>query len=136
MFLYTLLWALISLVIFNIFLYYFWYKINLLESRIIWLFEKRLWIVPSLFEISKDYIIKHPNVFRDIMWLLRVETTIYDNETEFYEMIYVQSHIHHELDFIFKIINKHNRLLNDFKFIYLRDITIENSFQISENIKL
>ena len=136
MLLYAILWILSLLIIFNIFLFVFWYKINHLESKIMFLFEKRLWIIPSLYEISKEHIVRHSNEFNDVMMLYKIEATIHDKDIDFADRIHTQSLIHHELDFIYKIINKHNKLLHDHKFVYLRDITMDNSFKISKLLSI
>ena len=68
--------------------------------------------------------------------LLKIESTKNNRELEFSHKIYIHGLIHHELDFIFKIFNKHNKLISNYKFVYLRDVTINNSFDIWKKISL
>ena len=136
MLLYIILSVFWFFVIFNIFLYYLWRKINNLEKIISILFEKRLWIIPPLHDISQKYLVKHDNVFNSVLKLLKAKSTIDEFYVDFNEKLYAQSLIHHELDFLFKIFNKHEKLIRDYKFVYLRDLTINNSFEIWKKINL
>ena len=99
---------LIGVILFNYFLVVFDNKIKLLENQIILLFEKRTNLVPSLYEITKEFLSKHDEVFEQILNLRKVEFSNY--EETFTQRIQNEIQIHHELNFIFKVINKHPKI--------------------------
>jgi len=98
----------ILIVIFNVFLILFDKKLKLLETQIILLFEKRTNLVPSLYEITKNFLSKHDEVFQQVLNLRKIEFLNY--EENFGERIQNEIQIHHELNFIFKVINKHQKI--------------------------
>ncbi len=129
-----IIWIIILIVIFNIFLILFDKKLKILEKQIILLFEKRTNLVPSLYEITKIYLNKHDEVFKEIIKLRKIEFNNY-NET-FIEKIHNETLIHHELNFIFKVANKHQKIQKDEKFLLIRDLFLENSFNIWKKVEL
>jgi hypothetical protein len=50
-------------ILFNIFIYIYNQKIELLQKEIIKLFNERRDLIPSFYEITKDYLTKHDEVF-------------------------------------------------------------------------
>lgn len=133
-----LLWSFVFIVLasFSLFIFFLKRKIWILEKKIISLFLARTNLIPWIFEVSKDVLIKHNDIFREILALRKLEFTEKENNVEFYQFIETESKVHHELNFIFKICNKHPHLLQDGRFIYLRDLLIDRSMNISENIIL
>lgn len=121
-------------ILFNIFLVTFDNKIKKLEDQILKLFEKRTNLVPSLYEISKNYINKHEEVFNEVVNLKKLEFNNYNSW--FIERIANETLIHHELNFIFKIINKHPEIQKNEKFLLIRDLFLENSSKIWKKIEL
>lgn len=112
---------------YNYFLYLFLRKINLLEYKILLIFQKRFHLVPSLYDISKNYIGKHSEVFEEIL-KLKKQDTFWD--LDFYESLKLQGYIHHELNFIFTVINKNTPIQKNGKYLLLKDLFIENSSEI------
>jgi len=84
-------------------------------------------MIPALYDISKNFLSKHEDVFEEILNLKRQQ--IY-NENTFDEEISIQSHIHHELNFIFTVINKHSQIQKNGKYLLLKDLFVENSSEI------
>ncbi len=123
----------IIIIVFLYFLYIFWKKLDTLEQSIIHSFQKRTHLIPSLYDISKDYIWKHTEVFDEILQLRKQE--IYW-ENDFIEEIVLQSKIHHELNFIFTVVNKHPQVQKNGKYLLLKDLFIENSAEIWEKMIL
>lgn len=117
---------------FNGFLIYYDRKLKRLEAQIILLFEKRTNLVPSLFEISKKYLNKHWDVFTEILKLRKIEFTIYHEK--FLQRIQNETAIHHELNFIFQVCNKHPQIQKDGRFLLIRDLFIENSHKIGTQV--
>ncbi len=127
--------AIITFVIlFNLFLIFFDDKLKLLEKQIISLFEKRTNLIPSLYEISKKYLTKHDEVFSQVMKLRKAEFWNYDESFLF--KINNEILIHHELNFIFKVINKHPKIQKDEKFLLIRDLFLEVSDEIWKKIDI
>lgn len=126
--------VIILVIIFNVFLILFDKKLKILEKQIILLFEKRTNLVPSLYEITKNYLTKHDEVFKEIIKLRKVEFNNYNGS--FMEKIHNETLIHHELNFIFKVANKHQKIQKDEKFLLVRDLFLENSFNIWKKVEL
>jgi hypothetical protein len=122
----TLLVLIFSL--FNIFIYIFNKKILKLEKNILSLFEERNNLIPSLFEITKKYITKHDDVFFEILKLRK--NNLSHSEEDFLKRINEEVVIHHEINFIFKVANKHPKIQKDNKFLLVRDLFLENSNKI------
>ncbi len=121
---------------YNIFLYLFRSKINNLERNINNLFQKRISLLPCLHEVSKDYVVRHSDVFSSTLETIRENSISSDYDKNFDENIHKQSIIHNNIDFLFRIFNKHYKLINNYKFIYVKDQIINSSFEIWERIKL
>lgn len=133
MYILILIFILVS-ILFNIFLVLFDNKLKKLEKQIIFLFEKRTNLVPTLYEITKEYLTKHNEVFDGIINLRKIEFSNY--EEWFIEKINNEIQIHHELNFIFKVINKNPKIQNNWKYLLIKDLFLENSSQIWKKIEL
>ena len=131
-----ILFFIIIFIIFNIFILILNFKIRKLEENINELFNKRNDLIPAIFEISKKYLIKHNIIFKEIINLRK--NIFFENNYNwnFIKIIKTQELIHKEINFIFKICNKHEKLLIDWKFIYLRDIIIDKSYYLWKKIEL
>lgn len=117
-----------SIVLFNIFLILLDRKIKKLENKIIFLFERRTNIVPSLYEITKHYFNKHTEVFYQILHLRKREFSNYNDS--FQERFNIEIQIHHELNFIFKVIHQHKKIKKESKYLLIEDLFLENSLEI------
>ena len=134
---YIAIWCFLTLLsVFNLFIYLLKDKVEVLERRIKRKFISRTNIVPSIFEISRDYISKHSDIFKEILHLRKIEFTENENSKELFEMIQTEWLIHHELNFIFKVCNTHPKLLREGKFIYLRELIVDRSIDLWKDIDL
>lgn len=131
----TLILVAITLILFYSFLVYINFKINKLELKIINLFEKRTWIIPSVFDVTRKYITKHDDVFKNVLKYRKLEFSQIDYDEELIKLLQTEQLIHNELNFIFRVCNKHHKLLKEAKFIYLREIIINRSYEIWTLIK-
>jgi len=113
-----------------IFLFILNYKINKLEWKIIQLFSSRTNTIPWLYEITKNYLVKHNKIFENSINLKKEEFIKIDNNSNFLDILQTEALIHKELNFIFRICKKNH------KFIYLREIIINKSFEIGEKISI
>ncbi len=111
-------------------------KIDSLESYIKNLFNIRTNIIPSLFEVSRSSLIRHEEIFREIIKLRKISFSERSLWRSLSEMIWTEQLIHNELNFIFKVCNRHKKLLINWKFIYLRDLVISSSSNIWDYLKL
>ncbi|PID87664.1 hypothetical protein CSB07_00230 [Candidatus Gracilibacteria bacterium] len=111
-------------------------KIDSLESYIKNLFNIRTNIIPSLFEVSRSSLIRHEEIFREIIKLRKISFSERSLGRSLSEMIGTEQLIHNELNFIFKVCNRHKKLLINGKFIYLRDLVISSSSNIGDYLKL
>ncbi len=126
---------LILLGLFYWFIFFLDYKISKLEIKIMKLLKERTDHIPNLFEITKDLIIRHGDVFRDILNLRKIEFSI-NNEASFIEFLKNERLIHHEMNFIYWLCLKNKKIETNWKFRYIRDLTINKSYEISEKIDI
>ncbi len=131
---YIILIIIILIIIFNLFLINLNNKVLKLEKIIILLFEKRTNLVPSLYEITKKYLNKHEEVFEEILKLRKKEFINYNED--FLIKISNEILIHHELNFIFKVSLTHLKIQKNERFLLIKDLFLDNSFEIWEKIKL
>jgi hypothetical protein len=132
--LFIIIWAIF--VLYSIFLVLLKIKIKTLELYIIKSFKIRNNLIPSIYEVTKLYFIRHEEIFKEILSFKKIsflENQIWNNIEE---IIHTQKLIHNELDFIFKISNKHNKLNKNYKFNYVKDILIDKSDEIWNELKL
>jgi len=47
----------------------------------------------------------------------------------------LEERIHHEINFIFQVCNKNPKLLKQKEFLYLRDVMMQKSLNISKEVK-
>lgn len=109
-------------------------KINKLEDIILNLFKKRTNLVPILHEITKEYLNKHSEVFNEIIKLRKIELSNYNDS--FLDKVQNEILIHHELNFIFKVVSKHKKLSKNSKFLLTKDLFLENSEKLWAKILL
>jgi hypothetical protein len=97
---YILIWFIILLIIFSIFLIILNNKINKFEQKIISLFFSRSNNIPALYEVTKNYIVKHDQVFKNSINLRKQELSQIDNKSDFLTILQTETLIHKELNFI------------------------------------
>lgn len=111
-------------------------KIKKLEIFLISLFISRSSSIPSVFEITSEHINKQEEIFSEILSLKKKEFSLWEVTQNIDVFLDLESHIHHEINFIFQICNNNSKLLKDKKFLYIRDIMISKSAEISQNIQI
>jgi len=124
----------IFLFCFFLFTYLLKNKIERLEKIIILELEKRTNLIPTLYEISKKYIQNYEEVFNEILILRKKEFNSYNEE--FISKIFLETFIHKELNFIFKIILKNPKIEKNSVFLILRDLFTQNSYTIWKKVEL
>lgn len=132
---YLLITFFILLFIYYLFLKYYENKINNLEKEIKNLFLERTNLIPSVFEVSNDFLNRHNDIFHEFLNLRKIEFSQANNNLELNSILETKKLIHHEINFIFKICNKHPKLIKEAKFIYLRNLIIQKSEEIWNNLE-
>ena len=132
---YIFIFLTLMLFIAGIWIYFLYKKINSFEHRLMLLFSKRSDIFPWLYEISSDKLARHNEIFAEVLSLRKQEFSLMSSNREIEWYIELQSHIHHEINFIFQVCNKNKKLLKEKNFLYLRDIMISASADISKEMK-
>ncbi len=130
-----LVWLLILLLLAGYgFLYHIRGKIERLESNIIGLFATRTDMFPALYEISRDTLQRHDDIFAEALELRKKEFNLMQTSQNLGLMIDIEKYIHHEINFIFQVCNKHPVLTKEKRFLYLRDVIIHKSQHIGKYI--
>ncbi len=135
--LYFLATIIILIIVFIIRIHFIRKNLNKIEQIITKTFNARTNMIPAIFEVTKWTFSKHDEVFKEILKYRKQELYKYyikeytDNiENEFVKLIHIEELIHHELNFIFKVANKHPKLAKKWNFIYLRDLLIKKSYDL------
>ncbi len=132
-----IIWSvLIILILFYFYIYLLKVKIEILEEKIIVLFNERTNWIPSLYETTKNSFVKHHQVFNKILQLKKYHFSETNWNQKLPEIIWTQELIHNEINFIFKVSNKHPKLMKSWKFLYMRDIFLNKSSELWKNIEL
>lgn len=133
---YFLIWIWILYCIFIIFIYLLSFKIDELEQNIIKLFNKKNNQIPSIYEVTKDYLMKHDDIFNELIVLKKqdfAENTFYN---KLVEKTNTYKRIHNELNFVFKVCNKHQKINKNHKYLYIRDIIVEVSAELWNKLEI
>ena len=140
--LYILVITLILILIYTIRVSYIKKDLDKKELEITNNFNARTNMIPAIFEVTEWTFSKHDDIFKEILKHRKQELYKYyikeytDNlENEFVKLIHIEELIHHELNFIFKVANKHPKLSKKWNFIYLRELIIQKSYNLWELLK-
>ncbi|MBT3853438.1 hypothetical protein HOF65_05725 [bacterium] len=103
----------IFFILFIIFLILLKLKIEKFELKIINQFKAKNNTIASIYEITKKYLNKHDEIFKESLYLKKKDFS----ENSFYsrlnEKLKTYELIHNELNFIFRVCNKHPKLSKD-----------------------
>ena len=136
MFYYIAWTAIIFFILFIIFLILLKLKIEKFELKIINQFKAKNNTIASIYEITKKYLNKHDEIFKESLYLKKKDFS----ENSFYsrlnEKLKTYELIHNELNFIFRVCNKHPKLSKDGEYLYIRDLIIEKSTSLGKDIEL
>lgn len=134
---YYILYLLIPIfLLFIIFLFLLKTKILKLEKEILYFFNKRNCLLPSIYEVSKEETVKHNEIFEELLKLKKLDFQEKNINKNLFERLNTQTLIHNELNFIYKIFTKQPKLLKKEKFLYINDLILENSLNISKKLEL
>lgn len=136
MFFYIIIALLIILIITLLLLFFIDQKIKSLEYFIIQNFKEKNNLIPSIFEVTRNHISKHLEVFEELIKLKKQDFAENSSFDTIKEKNKTFSLIHKELNFIFRVANKNQKLNKDWKFLYIRDLIIDKSNLIWENLNI
>ena len=105
-------------------------SIEQIEDNLQKLLKTRADLIPSLYEISKNYLIKHNNIFEEIIKLRKVQFSLNDYNVSFLEFIKNEMAINHEIRFIYWICAKNKELNSIWKFMYIKNLIIARNKSI------
>jgi hypothetical protein len=95
------------LTLFYIYLLVLSNKILELEILIKKLLHQRTDLIPALYEVTKPYLLKHDEIFKEILTLRKLELSLNDSDdVSFIEVLKNERLIHHEMNFIYSICMK------------------------------
>lgn len=111
-------------------------KVHKLEILIKDLLKQRTDLIPALFEITKNYLTKHNEIYDEILRLRKLEFSLEDNEdVTFVEILKNERFIHHEMNFIYNVCLKNKKLEQFWRFQYIKELTINRSYTIWEKVE-
>lgn len=133
---YYIIWILIIYIFFIAFIYLVKAKLEKLERNIIEVFNRKNNQIPSIYEVTKDYLIKHSDIFKELIILKKKDFSENTQYTKLIEKTNTYKGIHNELNFVFKVCNKHPKINKNHRYLYIRDTIIDISSEIWTKLKL
>ncbi|NVP17633.1 hypothetical protein HUU51_02845 [Candidatus Gracilibacteria bacterium] len=107
-----------------------------MENNIIELFKKRNNQVISIYQVSKNYINKSDEIFKEFFELKRKDFGENSFKIGLKDKINTYKKIHNEIDFIFNICEKNKKLTINPRYLYLKDSILEKSSKIGNRIEI
>lgn len=117
-------------------LYFFYTKIKKFELALIDVFCDRSDVFPSLYEVCRWYVARQEEIFAEAMNLRIREFSMRSVSKSLEAFLTLEGELHHEINFIFQVCNKHPKLSKDKHFLYVRDVMIAKSSRISKKMKI
>lgn len=111
-------------------------KIDKLENKIEEKFHEKNNLIPALFETTKQDLVKHDQIFHEILKLRKLDFSEQSLSSRIHHTITTQQKIHKEMDFIFRVCHKHKKLIKDYKFYYIKELIFKRVEELSENVVL
>lgn len=128
--------SIIFIISFNIFIYLLWNKINKLEKIIIDLFKKRNNQIITIYWITKNTLVKHNEIFENFLELKNKDFWEDSYNTWLEHKFNLYKKIHNELNFIFKICEKHRKISDNARYVYIKDSILEKSEELWDKIQI
>jgi hypothetical protein len=88
-------------------------KIEKFETKILEQFKEKTNQIPSIYEVTKKYLSKHDEIFEEAIRLKKKDFSENNFYTKLVEKLNTNKLIHKELDFIFRVCNRHPKLSRD-----------------------
>lgn len=120
---YIIIWIIIFIILIIILIIVIKLTLNDLkniEKEIKNIFKERSSLIPCIFEISSNNIWKHKEVFYESLKLRRQEYINFREYKELNDFMFTEREIEHQIDFLFKIISKHELLEKKGNYKYIK----------------
>lgn len=133
---YIIITLLTIIILFNFFVYFLWRKIEKLEYYIIWLFKKRNNQVTCIYQITKWYLSRTEEIYKEFFDLKRKD--FWENSFNVWlnEKIITYKKIHNEIDFIFKVCEQNKKIYLNEKYLYFKDSILDKSNEIWNKLEI
>jgi hypothetical protein len=105
-------------------------SIEQIEDNLQKLLKNRADLIPAIYEISKNFLVKHNNIFEEVIKLRKVQFSLNDYNVSFLEFIKNEMAINHEIRFIYSICTKNKKLNSLKKFNYIKNLIIDRNKSI------
>lgn len=128
--------VLFLIISFNIFVYILWRKINKLEINIIEIFKKRNNQIITIYWITKNILVRHEDIFETFFILKRKDFWEDSYNIELKDKLSWYKKMHNEVNFIIKVCEKHKEVLDNPRYIYIKESILEKSSEIWNNIEI
>ncbi|MCP4523164.1 MAG: hypothetical protein GY828_03005 [Candidatus Gracilibacteria bacterium] len=109
---------------------------NILENKLRKLFQIKNDLIPSLYELSKYSVVKHEEIFYEILFLKKIIFSENNFDDNFQRSYYTQQKVHKEMSFILNVCEKHNKLMQSDQFFYIKETLLDRLNEISIYLEL
>lgn len=132
-----ILWIIwLFILLFFIFIFLLKVKIEKLEMKIEEVFQHKNNLIPALYEVTKNDLVKHDQIFHELLKLKKVDFWEQSFYHQVHKTIYTQQKIHKEMDFIFRVCHRHKKLIKNYKFYYTKELLFQRINELWEYIKI
>lgn len=125
-----------------IFIWFIFFLI-LLKNKIIKLsweinthFIEKTNLIPAIYDTTSLFLNKHNEIFAEILKLKKQDFSQNSNNMWLMEKMNTYEKIHNEMNFIFKVANKHPKIQKYTPFLYIRDVIMDKSQLIWKKIEI
>jgi len=111
-------------------------KISILENKIRNIFQSRNNLIPALYQVTQNDLVKHDDIFNELLKLKKIDFSEHTFYSNIHRTLDTQQKIHKEMDFIFRVCHKHQKLIKDYKFYYIKELIFARIWELWESIGL
>jgi hypothetical protein len=126
----------IFVIVFNLFVYFLWRKVMKLEKIIIGLHKSKNSQIVWIYQVAKDDLVKWNEIFKEFFELKRRDFWEEGFYTRLRDKSLIYKKIHNEVNFIFKICEKHENIQINPIYIYLKNLIHKKDKEIWEKMSL
>ena len=127
---------LLLIILFNIFVYTLWKRLNKLELIILDLFKKKNNQIITIYWISNNILVKSDEIFEVFFKLKRQDFWKNSYYTDYKTKIILYEKIHYEINFIIKACETHKKITTNHNYNYIKESLLDKTYNISNNMIL
>ena len=128
--------VLLLIILFNIFVYILWKKINKLKLIILNLFKEKNNQIITIYWITNNILVKRNEIFEFFFKLKRQDFWENSYNTNYKSKIILYEKIHYEINFIIKACETHKKIVKNPNYNYIKESLLNKSYNISKKIEL